>query len=209
MAIVNEHFLFRSYSVAVKKFLIENCYLSRYPKDKNILVSYMTPPRAFVKYVIPIINGAPAQPIISFHLSGYERQGTQSHLGFVKENIYDSETDIVKTVSAPMIHKLTYSLIIYTRLQSDMDVVLYQILIAADPNKKGVDIVDGQWMEIGATDPRDETTLEPGDAQDKLIRFGLDLYVPRAYLPRAYEEYEAIKLISEPSYDPDWDGDSV
>jgi len=207
MPIVNEFFLFRNYSVAIKKFLIENCYLSRYPRNENILVSYMTPPRAFVKFVIPIINGAPTQPVISFHLSGYERQSNQSHLGFVKENQYISETSIVKSVPAPLIYKLTYSLIIYTRLQSDMDVVLYQILTAADPNKKGIDIVDGQWTEIGATDPRDETTLEPGDAQDKVIRFGLDLYVPRAYLPKPYEEYEAIESVSDPTYDGDWKGD--
>lgn len=206
MAIINEFFLFRNYSVAIKNWLQNNTYLSRYPKDENVLITYMTPPRAFVKYVIPIINGAPAQPTIAFHLSGIERQANQSHLGFVKEYKYVSGSKIVNIVSPPMIYRLVYSLIIYTRLQSDMDILLYQIMTAADPNRKGYDIVDSQWMEIGATDPRDETTLEPGDAQDKLIRFGIDLYVPRAYLPKTYKEVESIES-TQTTYDADWNGE--
>lgn len=201
-----EYYFFRLYSIALKQFLLENCYLSRYPHDNNVQVQYMTPPKAFSKVVLPIINGAPVNPIITFHLSDSPYSTSENHLGWVKENIFIEGSGMAKIVHAPQIRSLTYSLSLYTSLQSDMDILLYQIVMSAAPNKKGYKIVDGQWMEIKSGDPRDETTLEPGEAQDKLIRFGIDLTVPRAYLPRAYEEVEGI-LEAQVEYDADWDGE--
>lgn len=202
-----EAYLFRNYSIAIKKFLIESLYLSRYPDDENVSVSYMIPAKAFSKIVLPVINGQPLRPATAFHLSGNTYSANENHLGFVKENIYISESNVVKQVEPPQIRSLTYSLLLFTTLQSDMDILLYQLLIAAAPNKKGYRIVDGQWMEIKAGDPRDETTLEPGDAQDKLIRYGIDLTVPRAYLPRTYKEVPSAESVQIIEYDANWDGE--
>lgn len=196
----NEFYLFRWYSKAIKEWLNENLYISRYPQDQNVLVTYMTPPRAFVKFIVPIINGMTIQPTVAFHLSNMRYIPEQNHLGFVRHHNYIEGSKIVEEVKPPMIYELTYSLILYTILQSDMDVLIYQALTEADPHAKAVKMVDGQWAEIRAGDPRDETTLEPGDAQDKVIRFGLDLTVPRAYLPKDYREFPSIEDVDVDNY---------
>lgn len=192
MAKPREFYLFRDYSIALKNWLIENLYLSRYNDDENVTVSYMTPAKAFSKTVLPVINGQPLRPTIAFHLSDTPYSQNENHLGWVSQNVYVSGSNVTKQVDAPQIRSLIYSLLLYTTLQSDMDILLYELLISAAPNKKGYKTVDGQWMEIKAGDPRDETTLEPGEAQDKLIRFGVDITVPRAYLPRTYKEIPSI-----------------
>ena len=184
--------LFRNYSKAVKEFLIETCYLPNYNRANNVLVAFLVPQRAFSKIIVPIIQGTPARPIIAFNLSGYEYAVGENHLGFSPEYFYDSGDSKIFEVEAPEIYKLTYSLQIYAPNIADIDIMLYQLLTKASPRAKAVKIVDRQWMEIRAGNPTDETTLEPGDAQDRVLRYGLDLTIPRAYLPRGRTEVDLI-----------------
>lgn len=178
--------LFKQYSQVVKDFIIETCYLSRYSKDSNVLVAYETPARAFARYIFPVINGQQIRPVISFHLANMQYLTAENHLGFVGEYIYDSTLVKVKDVKAPLIYSLLYPLTLRAVLLSDMDIMLYQLMVKAHKNKKAYKAVDGQWAEIMVGDPINETNLEPGDAQDKIIRFRVDLTIPRAYLPQRY-----------------------
>lgn len=187
-----EYFLFRLYSIAVKNWLIDNIYLSSYSESDNVTIAYTTPDRAWAKYIYPTLNGATTSPNINFHLTGYPRAENQNILGFVRDHITTSANKI-RELKAPLIHTLTYSCSIYTRTQSEMDVIIYQIISKAHKNAKAVLIVDGQWAELEAGEPRDETNLEPGEAQDIIQRFGIDLTIPRAYLPLDYTEVERIE----------------
>jgi hypothetical protein len=193
MAYPNEYFLFRNYSVAVKAYLQNKTYLTRYPKDENVLIVYGTPARAFAKYVYPIVNGQQIQPVISFHLSGKQYAENENLLGFQNESSYISATQKTRTVPPLLVYKLTYTLTLRTLTMSDMDILLYQILTTTSRNKKHWAIVEGQWMELGFSDIREETNLEPGEVQDRVIRYGIDLSVPRAYLPREYTEAGSIQ----------------
>jgi len=193
MPIKYEYYLFRNYSKAVKEWLQQTCFLSRYPKDENVLVIYSTPARAFAKYIYPILNGQQIKPTISFTLSGIEYAQGENNLGFVKQYNYDSSNNKYQVVKPLLTYRLTYSVVLRTLLISDMDILLYQILTNATLNAKGVKNVQNQWVEIKASDPRNEINLEPGDAQGKIIRFGIDLIVPRAYLPRDYEYTKSIE----------------
>jgi len=194
MARPNEYFLFRLYSIAVKNWLIDNVYLSSYPSDNNVTVAYTTPDRAWAKYIYPTLNGATTSPNINFHLTGYEYSQGENILGFVRDHVTVPNNDNkVRQLKAPLIYRLTYSATIYTRTQSEMDVILYQLLSQAHKNAKATFEVDGQWCELMAGDPRDETNLEPGDAQDIIQRFGIDLTIPRAYLPLDYVDIDRIR----------------
>jgi len=194
MARPNEYFLFRLYSIAVKNWLLDNVYLSSYPSDNNVTVAYTTPDRAWAKYIYPTINGATTSPNINFHLTGYEYIQGENILGFVRDHVTVPNNDNkVRQLKAPLIYRLTYSATIYTRTQSEMDVILYQLLSQAHKNAKATFEVDGQWCELMASDPRDETNLEPGDAQDIIQRFGIDLVIPRAYLPLDYADIDRIR----------------
>tara|TARA_Y100000310_G_C20634450_1_gene790429 strand:- start:1037 stop:1666 length:630 start_codon:yes stop_codon:yes gene_type:complete len=193
MAVPDSYFLFRKNSRAVKTYLQDNTYLTRYPKDSNVLVMYATPARAYSRFLYPIENGQQERPVVSFHLSGYQYLPNENLLGHELEYNYQSSNTVTEIVKPLLIYGLTYSVVIRTVLQSDMDILIYQILTTSSKNKKHWTTVEGQWMEIGSTEPRDEINLEPGDAQDRIIRFGLDLVVPRAYLPRDYVESGAIE----------------
>lgn len=189
MALPSEHFLFRDYSKAVKTFIEEKLNISRYPKDENVLAIYGTPARAFSKYFFPMLNGSQVRPLVSFTLANITYVQGENLLGFNDEMTYNSITGQTRAVPPLLIYKLDYRLTIRTTLMSDMDILLYQTLINTSMNKKYATAVDGQWMELGFNgSPSNEITLEPGDVQDRMIRYGIDLSVPRAYLPREYNE---------------------
>ena len=183
-----EHFMMRNYSKAVKEWLEKTVSLSRYPNNQNVQVAYMTPERAFAKYLFPVVNGQNVAPIITFMLTDSTYGETENSLGFVSDIIRYTNSNIVRYVKPLLVYKLNYQLSINTIMQSDCDVMIYQIMSNASKNRKGAVAVDGQWAEIMAGNPRNEIALEPGDAQDKLVRYGMDLTILRAYLPRDFYE---------------------
>jgi hypothetical protein len=187
-----EFFLFRNYSVAIKTWLSQTVGLSRYPNAQNVQVFYMTPEKAYSKYLSPVVNGLTVNPIITFMLMNPQYGEAENSLGFANDVVTYQNTGVVRYVKPLLVYKLLYQLSVYTILQSDMDVILYQIMSNASKNRKAAVAVDGQWAEIMASDFRNEIVLEPGDAQDKLLRYGLDLTIPRAYLPRDWTDYQTI-----------------
>lgn len=188
-----EHFLFRNYSKALKNWLQENIYLSSYPEDRNVTIVYTTPDRAWAKYVHPTINGGTMSPNVNFHLTGIQYSESENLLGFVNEYIKYDNKPKAREMSPPLIYNLSYSITIYTRLQSEMDVIIYQMVSKAHKNKKAAFKVDGQWAELHFSDIQDETNLEPGEAQDVTTRFGINATIPRAYLPVAFDEVPTIE----------------
>jgi hypothetical protein len=190
-----EFFLFRNYSVAIKTWLSQTVALSRYPTAQNVQVYYMTPEKAFSKYLAPVVNGENVAPVITFMLMNPQYGETENSLGFASDVVTYQNTGVVRYVKPLLVYKLLYQLSIHTILQSDMDIILYQIMSNASKNRKAAVTVDGQWAEIMSSDFRNEIVLEPGDAQDKILRYGLDLTIPRAYLPRDWTDYQSITNI--------------
>lgn len=180
-----EHYLFRNYSIAVKQFLIDTCYLSRYPDDQNVGVYYTTPPRAFANFISPAINGQQLNPLVTFDLSSQERADNQSANLFVDGYVRNQDGSFNKH-KHPLTYMLTYRVTIWTTKQSDMDILLYQIASSSPKERKYYTKVDTQWMELWSDGLTKETQLEPGDAQDIIHRYGLNLFIPRAYLPLEY-----------------------
>lgn len=183
-----EYFMFRNYSIAIKKWLKENVYLSTYPEDNNVTVAYMTPERAFAKYMYPVVNGATTSPNVNFYLSSQEYSEGENHLGFVREYKKFDDNRKARILRPPLIYTLTYSCTIYTRNMPEMDVILYQIGSKTSMNAKAAVEVDGQWAEIRSGNPTNETELEPGERQNIVNRWSLDLTIPRAYVPLEYIE---------------------
>ena len=138
-------------------------------------------------------------PKINFVLTTAEYIEGENILGHVRE-YRRTDDGKVNAVKAPLIYKLTYSANIYTRVQSEMDILLYQLLTGAHKNAKAVLNIDGQWAELYATNERSETNLEPGETQDKVIRHGIDLVIPRAYLPFDIDVHNMITNV-EMEYD--------
>lgn len=187
-----EFFLFRNYTLAVRNWLRDNTYLSTYPHNDNVTVAFMTPERAFAKFIYPTINSATTSPNINFYLSGNEYTDGENHLGFVREYKNFNDNKMTKVLKAPLIYNLTYSCTIFTRNLPEMDVLLYQILSKAHKNAKASFKVDGQWAELVAGNPSNETNLEPAEVQDIIHRWAIELTIPRAYVPLDFEERRTI-----------------
>lgn len=180
---LNEFELFRLYSKEVKNFLKSSLFLSRYPVDENVTVEYATPPRAFVKFLVPVINGGNLNPTVTFYLDSMEYLEGENLLGFVKQSKLNGTK--YEMVSAPLIYKLNYKAVIMVATPSDGDVLQFQLLAAARKNKKHWSKLDGQWVEIVAHSPVDESPAEPAE-NDKVYRRSVMITVPRAYLPMEY-----------------------
>ena len=197
-----EHFLFKQQSIAVKAFLKAKLWLSRYPADMNVDVFYATPERAFSKLIAPIINGGNLYPTISVVLQSMEMAAGQTPGGFFKKYAQSkSDPNVFEEYKHPLVYELTYRTTVWSALQTDMDVLLYQAMTSAPQNNKFATVVDGQWMEIEVKTPQSESVLDPGEARDVSFRYGFDLMVPRAYLPLNHEEYYGRILSTEEVYD--------
>lgn len=188
-----EHYLFRDYSIAIKKWLKGNVYLHRYPKDNNINVIYGTPDRAWVEFMNPIVNAGSLSPNINFHLSEMEYIDSENFLGFVKE--YKTHKGRNISVSPPLVYRLTYSLTFFARTQSELDIMFYQMLTKTHKNRKAAFMVDGQWAELWSNSPTYETQMEPPSSEDIIRRGSLKLVIERAYLPLEVDDYTKIGSI--------------
>lgn len=201
-----EHFLFRNYTKAIKQFLIDACWLSRYPEDENVGVYYTTPPRAFANFIRPAINGKQLNPLVTFDLTSFNHTIESTPNLFVERYVSNDDSTF-QVHKGPIPYELQYRVTIWTHLQSDMDILLYQILSLTPRNRKYAVGVDTQWAEIYSEGPAKETQLEPGESQDIAHRYGLTLNIPRAYLPLEYTLYrgriETIDLSYGTSYDYD------
>ena len=185
---VSEYSLFVLYGRAVKNYIKKNTYLARYgdrPED-GINVSYASPPRAFVKYLVPVINGANLNPTITFYLTNIEYSDKENLLGFATERTLNLTNSTATYVPAPIICKLTYKIMIMVANELDADVLQYQLMANAPFKRPYAFGIDGQWATGYCTNPTNETNIDPGEVQDKVSRRSLDFIVPRAYLPLDY-----------------------
>ena len=175
--------LFYDYSKMLVMWLKKTLGIKAYGSDE-IDVVYMTPARAFAKYIYKTVNGRPVRPLITLHLNTME-YSNENLGGFVPSISFDYNKGIHVRKYPLLIYRLSYGLTVYTKNSEDADNLLFQLLGNAPKNYKAVEIVNGHWAEFWCGDIRDETNLEPGDFQDKLIRYGLDMSILRAYIPRS------------------------
>lgn len=122
------YFLFKKYSIEVKRWLEAIFHIPRLDgTNARVNVVYATPERAIAKYVAPLRNKATDIPIIGFYLSSMNYQPEKSSIGENLETIYDKDNNAAKRLRPLQTYQLTYSVNIWTRLQHDMDLVLYQL----------------------------------------------------------------------------------
>jgi hypothetical protein len=190
-----EFTLWKNYGIAIRDWLAQNIYLSNLTNQNNINIVYDSIDRAWVNQAMQIVNGQNSTGSINFVLTETEYLENENILGFTHETKVQPSGK-VNIVRPPLVYGLTYRMTVFTRLQSEMDYLLYQILSKAHKHAKAVVYVDGQFCEFSATNPTDETNLEPGDIQDRIVRFGLNLKVKRAYLPLLYTEAEKITSVN-------------
>jgi len=187
-----EYTLFLNYTDKIKEFLIKNSYLKKYPKEENVQVFFATPPMAFAKFLIPVINGANLNPTISFYLNGIEYLQNENLLGYVEKPIRISETGFLY-LKPHLIYKLIYKVNILTTIEREADILQYQLLTKAPFNRPyPFKIMNNEWGTVYSQSASIDTELIPGEAKDKIISRSLELIIPRAYLPVECEIHDGI-----------------
>jgi hypothetical protein len=191
MAKPYEYTLFLAYTDEIKKFLVNNVYLKKYPKDENVQVFFATPPMAFAKFLVPVINGANLNPTVSFYLSNIEYVKEQNLNGFTKLPVRQDKKFIYE--SPFLIYQLTYKINILTTIEREADIIETQILLKTPFNRPHpFKIFNNQWGTIYSQNTSNDTELAPGEAKDKIISRSLDLVIPRSYFPKACEIFDGI-----------------
>ena len=176
--------LFYDYTQMLLEWFRKTLGVSRYGKDK-IYIQYMTPDRAFAKFISPTVNGQPNMPVVTFNLGSMEYLPSENPGAWIRERKWDYKDGRHKDKAPLLVYRLVYNVNLYTSKSDTADNILFQVLSSAPKNRKAVEIVNNHWAEFQCTDPRNETNLEPGEYQDKIIRFGFDILIPRAYIPRS------------------------
>lgn len=187
-----EFYMFRNYNLAVKAALIKILYLSQYPPDQNVKVLFATPVRTYAKILVPLLNGSNLNPTCSFYMTSNPPAPNQTPGGYFTKFIQTGQ-ETFNQVRHPLPFELTYRITLWTNLQAEMDILLWQLYNAAPRNRKYHCAVDGQWCEMFVNEALKENDVEPGESKDSApIRYGIDLVIPRAYIPLDYLEYRGI-----------------
>lgn len=203
MAKPAEFTLFMNYIEKAKEFLTKNAYLKKFPKEENVQVFFASPPVAFAKFLIPVINGANLNPTISLYLSNIEYLSNQNQLGFVSKTVRVNENSFMY-VKPHLIYKLTFKINILAGNERDADILQYQLMTKAPFRKPYAFTILNQWGTLYVENPSIDTDLMPGEAKDRAIVRSLDLVVPRAYLPVESEIYSGIIEEINLNYETNW-----
>ena len=215
------YFLFKKYSIEVKKWLSAIFHIPRLDRtNAKVKVVYATPERAIAKYVVPLRNKVTDIPVISFYLANINYSPEKNTIGENLELIRDKDNNVARRMRPLQVYQISYVINIWTKLQIDMDVVLYQLLSQFTPMKwlavdseidyKGYDFLKhpengpyqngdtrrpGQWFPLKLESVTDASNLEPGEAGERVIRTDVNLVSDWAYLPIGGYEYKAIKSV--------------
>lgn len=187
-----EFYMFKNYTAAVKEALIKILNLSQYPPEQNVKVLFATPVRTYAKVIVPMLNGSNLNPTTSFYLASSPPAPGQTPGGYFTKFIQSGQSTF-EQIRHPLPFQLTYRVTIWTNLQAEMDILIWQLNNAMPKNRKYHCAVDGQWCEMSIGEALRENDLEPGESKDSApIRYGMDLIIPRAYIPLDYIEYKGI-----------------
>ena len=158
------YFLFKKYSVEVKKWLSSIFHIPRLDATgAKVKVIYATPERAIAKYVVQLRNGTIDIPIISFYLAGISFQPEKNTIGENLETIIDKDNNTAFRLRPMQVYQLNYTINIWTKLQIDMDLILYQLVSQFHPMRwlavdSEIDYKNYDWL----------TKMENGPSQGKI-----------------------------------------
>ena len=134
------YFLFKKYSVEVKRWLVSIFHVPRLDEHptfgsstSQVKVVYASPERAIAKYVAQLRNKQTDIPIVSFYLANFAYQLEKNTAIENLETVYDQDNSISKRMKPFLTYSLTYVINIWTKLQMDMDIVLYQLVSQFTP----------------------------------------------------------------------------
>jgi len=180
--------LFVDYAIAIKDFIVNTTHLSYFPVDQNVQVFFAPITRAYAKIVVPFYNGSTLNPTITFNYASFEIN-TQGEVpnGYVTM-MSEGSNGKWGEYRHPLPCKLIFKGTMFVVNQQDADILNYQLFTAAPKNRKFATKVNGQWCEIEVSNISNETSLEPADTENRAVRWGFDITIPRAYLPFEYAE---------------------
>lgn len=173
---VDEFVTFEEYANAVKKALEGITHDNNMGDVDPVMVIYATPPAAFAKFKGEAVNGQRPGPLISFYLSNIDIEPSEQLGGY-----YSVWIGKEYKYKAPIIAKLSYTVIINAIKESQADLLQAQIMMAMPFNRPYATMINGQWATMEAKDGQNLTTVEMETDGDKVSKRQITVEIARAY----------------------------
>lgn len=176
----------QSYHMAIKKFLEGVAGLPGIPKEKNVKIVYATPSTAYVKQIIPMLNGLTERPIITFYQSSenfVEDGGGGTY--FKTFELYNKKEDggLEKvSFNHPVIKELEYTCDMFTTKMSDADYLLTLLECNCNKYKPYSCKVNGRPAQFYLDDITNETPIAAESGEKKLVHVSFKMRTPWAVI---------------------------
>jgi hypothetical protein len=174
---------------------------------RAINVVYANMERSVALIAQPLRNGTIDSPGISFYISDMQLTAEKSR---PRENYYtrrykDNNRNITSVAKVPPLleYQVQYSVNIWSVYMQEMDILQYQLITEFNPQKFfwigepvfGMDYAGdredrehkGQWAHATLNAVADVSELEPGDAQNRALRYDINFTITNAFLPQPFD----------------------
>jgi len=180
---------------------------------RSLNIVYANFQRSVATIAQPLRNGTIDTPGVSFFVNDFQYKIEKSR---PRENYYtrkykdNNSGAIIGVAAVPPLqeYELHYTVNIWAVYQQEMDILLYQIMSEFAPEKYfwigesaygfdySKDRMDrenhGQWAHALMESMSNVSELEPGDAQDRTIRYEISFTIDNAFIPLPFDDNQSM-----------------
>ena len=180
---------------------------------RSLNVVYANFERSVATIAQPLRNGTIDTPGVSFFINDFQYKIEKSR---PRENYYtrkykdNNSGAIIGVAAVPPLqeYELHYTVNIWAVYQQEMDILLYQIMSEFAPekyfwigesaygfgyDKNRMDRENhGQWAHALMETASNASELEPGDAQDRTIRYEISFTIDNAFIPLPFDDNQSM-----------------
>lgn len=169
------------YHKEIKDFLSNYAVLSDLEKEKNVKVVYSSPSNAFVKHITPLINGQTEKPVLTYVL---ESEEMIDNVGpFMNPvSFYFTESRTKAEMKHPIIKELNYTCNLFTKTMTQADAILTRLEMECNTFRPYIIKVNNKTSDIYLSEIKNNTNINVGAGENRLIFYSFNIKVPRAYI---------------------------
>jgi hypothetical protein len=174
---------------------------------RTINIVYANMDRSVALIAQPLRNGSIDSPGISFYISDvqFSPEKSRPHENYYTRRYKDNNRNITSVAKVPPLleYQVQYSVNIWAVYLQEMDILQYQLVTEFNPQKffwigesnygmnYGGDRENrehrGQWAHATLSAMSDVSELEPGDAQNRALRYEVNFTITNAFLPQPFD----------------------
>jgi len=172
------------YHKEVASFLKGYCVLPDLEKEKNVKVIYASPNSAYVKYIVPMLNGQSETPILTFLLESEEM--TQDIAPFMRANTITSRDSngnlVLNKIKHPIIKSLRYTCNLFTNTKTQADLLLTRMELECNSFLPFNIKVNNKNSQLYMKDVKNDSQINISVGEKRVETSSFTIEIPRAYI---------------------------